>query len=473
MKTRFILACAVFSVLGWNLAQAQSVTNAESNPAITIADPNIPIGHLDLLLDPLTKDELIVEVKGWRNLVKAKVQKISAAEIATREKTKVIAAVEAEAEAKAETNVEAKAGTSAPATEAAQQHQEQKEEILENLTKLREERSALLERLKTVLDAYEAKGGDPTEYRQYAKAVTGINVEVTDTGATWAAIRGWIMSKEGGIKLGIRMLGLLGIMLAFWIVAWVVGVMVRKATARNERMSDLLRRFLNKTVQRLILFIGLLVALSTQGVQIEALLALVGGSAFIIGFALQDTLGNFAAGMMLLVYRPFDVGDSVEAGGVSGKVDNVSLVSTTIRTFDNKVVLVPNKQVWGQIITNITGAKERRVDMMFAISHSADADTAKAILEKVVAGHPLVLKEPSPTIELHELGESSVKFICRPWAKTPDLDRVYWDITMRVKKELAAGGITIPIPQRDVHIHPVPAESLASLTAQPSEKRRA
>ena len=200
---------------------------------------------------------------------------------------------------------------------------------------------------------------------------------------------------------------------------------------------------------------------------------MVGGSAFIIGFALQDTLGNFAAGMMLLVYRPFDVGDSVEAGGVSGKVDNVSLVSTTIRTFDNKVVLVPNKQVWGQIITNITGAAERRVDMVFAISHSADVDTAKAILEKVVAGHPLVLKDPAPTIELHELGEWSVKFICRPWAKTPDLDRVYWDITMRVKKELAAGGITVPILQRDVQIHPVPAKAIASVATQPAEKRQA
>jgi len=466
VKTRFVLACLLFSMLGWNLSPAQGVSNAESKPAITVADPNIPIGHLDLLLDPLTRDELLVEAKAWRDLVKAKVQRISAKEIATREKTKEIAAVEAEAEAKAETNVAAKAGASAPATEATQQHQEQKDEILETLTRLREERSALLERLKTVLDAYEEKGGDPKEYRQYATAVSGIKVEVTDTSATWAAVQGWITSKEGGIKWGFRMLELLGIMVAFWIVAWLVGGVVRKATSRNARMSDLLRRFLNKTVQRLILLIGLFVALSTLGVQFEALLALIGGGAFIIGFALQDTLGNFAAGMMLLVYRPFDVGDSVEAGGVSGKVDNVSLVSTTIRTFDNKVVLVPNKQVWGQIITNMTGAKERMADMMFAISHSADVDTAKAILEKVVAEHPLVLKEPVPTIELHELGESSAKFICRPWAKTPDLDRVRWDITMRVKKEFAAAGITIPIPQGDVRIHHGPPNSIASVTTQ-------
>ena len=249
MRTRFVFAFVVLSVLGWNPAQAQSVTNAESKPAITLANPNIPIGHLELLLDPLTRDELLVEAKGWRELVKAKVQRISAEEINTREKTKKITAAEAEAEAKAETNVEAKAGASTPATEATEQHQEHKEVILENLAKLREERSALLERLKTVLDAYEEKGGDPKEYRQYATAVSGMKVEVTDTSATWAAIRGWITSKEGGIKWGIWMLELLGIMLAFWIVAWVVGVMVRKATSRNEQMSDLLRRFLNKGVR--------------------------------------------------------------------------------------------------------------------------------------------------------------------------------------------------------------------------------
>jgi len=153
------------------------------------------------------------------------------------------------------------------------------------------------------------------------------------------------------------------------------------------------------------------------------------------------------------------VGDAVEAGGVAGKVDNVSLVNTTIRTFDNKVVLVPNKQVWGQVITNITGAAERRADMVLGISYSDDVDKAKAVLEKVVAEHPLVRKEPAPTIELHELGESSVNFICRPWAKTPDLWRVHWDITMRVKKEFDASGITIPFPQRDVYVHQVPAEA--------------
>jgi small conductance mechanosensitive channel len=383
-------------------------------------------------------------------LVKAKVQEISTEEISTREKTREIEATEQIAGTNAQPAV-AETNTT--------QQEEQKLESLETLTKLRDQRSALLERLKTVLDAYELKGGDPAELRQYAKAVSGLKVEVTDTSATWVAIKGWVVSKEGGIKVGFLLGKFIAIVCAFGIVAWIVGALVRKATSRNERMSDMLKRFLNIMARRIILFIGLLVALSTLGVNVGALLALIGGGAFILGFALQDTLGNFAAGLMLLFYRPFDVGDVVEVGGVLGTVDNVSLVNATIRTLDNKVVLVPNKQVWGQVITNLTGAAERRVDMVFGISYSDDVDKAKAIIEKIVSEHELVLKEPAPTVELHELGESAIKFVCRPWTKTADFWRVHWDITMRVKKAFGAAGFTIPFPQRDVHLHQATGKS--------------
>jgi small conductance mechanosensitive channel len=221
--------------------------------------------------------------------------------------------------------------------------------------------------------------------------------------------------------------------------------------------SALLTTFINNIIRRIVLFIGLITALSAIGVNVGALLALVGGSAFILGFALQDTLGNFAAGLMLLIYRPFDVGDAVDVGGVSGKVDKVSLVSTIIRTPDNKVVLVPNKQVWGQVITNSTASEERRVDMIFGIGYSDDADKAKEILERILAEHELVLDEPEPTVQLNELGASSVNFICRPWTKTGDYWTVYWDVTKQVKKEFDAKGISFPFPQQEVHLHRVEA----------------
>ncbi|HOW65756.1 MAG TPA: mechanosensitive ion channel family protein [Candidatus Paceibacterota bacterium] len=408
--------------------QIQVSQLAEQAVAHTVTNSKMSIEHLGLLLDPLTKDELLIEAKAWRDLVKAQVYELSLAEIAERRKARQVAEA-AKMETPSPTNVAEK--------------QEEKQQILDTLTVLREERDGLLERLKTVLDAYEAKGGDPAEFRKYASAVSGIKVQVTDTTATWTAVEGWLVSKEGGIKWGRRLLQFLGTILAFGVLAWMVGLVVRAVTSRRRDMSDLLRRFLNTMARRLVLLMGLITALSMLGVNLGALLALVGGGAFIIGFALQDTLGNFAAGLMLLLYRPFDVGDSVELGSVVGNVDHLSLVHTRIRTFDNKVVLVPNKQVWGQVITNITGANERRVDLTFTISYANDVDKAQAILERIVGEHPLVLKEPAPTIELDALGESSVSFVCRPWAKTSEVGRVRWDITKQVKKEFDANGVTI------------------------------
>jgi small conductance mechanosensitive channel len=208
-----------------------------------------------------------------------------------------------------------------------------------------------------------------------------------------------------------------------------------------------------------VLVIGLIIALGAAGVNVGAALALIGGGAFILAFALQDTLGNFANGLMLLIYRPFDVGDAVEVGGVSGSVHEVSLVNTTILTFDNKKVIVPNKNVWGQVITNITGMPTRRVDMTFGIGYDDDSDKALAILKKVVTEHELVLEEPAPAVRINELADSSVNFICRPWSKTGDYWTVFSEITDRVKKEFDAAGISIPYPQQDVHMHTVAAKS--------------
>jgi small conductance mechanosensitive channel len=406
-------------------------------PAVTTIDTDIPISHLELLLDPLTKDELDIEIIAWRDLVKAKATLISNEEIKTRKKNAEITSADVHHDSAVKS----------------ERDQHKKELLLDELTHLREQKTALLERLDTVIEAFEQKGGDATEIKQYAKAVTGIKVEVKDTSATWSAIEGWLISKEGGIKLGFQITKFFGVLFIFWVIAKIAGSLTKNITSKSSHMSRLLKSFLNTFIQRTIIFIGLLVSLSNLGVEVSALLALLGGGAFILGFALQDTLGNFAAGVMLILYRPFDVHDIVEVGGINGKVDKVSLVNTTIRTFDNKMVIVPNKQVWGQVITNSTASKIRRVDMVFGISYSDDVDHAQTILKKLVSEHPLIRKEPEPIIELHTLGESSVDFVCRPWCQTEDYWRVYWDITKQVKKAFDSSGVSIPFPQRDVHIY--------------------
>jgi small conductance mechanosensitive channel len=228
---------------------------------------------------------------------------------------------------------------------------------------------------------------------------------------------------------------------------------VRKAIDTSK--VDLSQLFQNQLVSfsgKVVMFLGLLVALSQLGIQLAPVLAGLGIAGFIVGFALQDTLSNFASGMMILVYRPFDVGDAVEAGGVMGTVKAMNLVSTTITTWDNQKLVVPNSKIWGDVIRNITSEPNRRVDMTFGIAYADDIEHAERVLEEIVKSNELVLDDPEPVIRLHALGESSVDFIVRPWARTSDYWTVYWAITRAVKQRFDAEGISIPFPQRDVHL---------------------
>ena len=199
--------------------------------------------------------------------------------------------------------------------------------------------------------------------------------------------------------------------------------------------------------------LGVLMALSQVGISLAPMLAGLGVAGFIVGFALQDSLGNFASGAMILIYRPFDVGDLIEITGASGLVKKMNLVSTTILTLDNQTLVVPNSKIWGDVIKNVTAQKERRVDLEFGIAYDDDIELAERILDEIVSAHKNVLKHPKPMIKLHTLGESSVNFIVRPWTKTEDYWDVYWDLTREVKMRFDREGISIPFPQRDIHLY--------------------
>jgi small conductance mechanosensitive channel len=226
-----------------------------------------------------------------------------------------------------------------------------------------------------------------------------------------------------------------------------------KAVSRSKRFSDLLKDFFVNVVRKTIMIFGIVIALSMLEVKITPFIATLGVAGFILGFALQGTLSNFASGLMILIYRPYDIGHIIEAAGMKGKVDSMNLVSTTMKTFDNQIVIVPNGEIWGGVITNVTGSDTRRVDMKFGISYSDDIAKAAKILEDIVSKHELILKDPEPVIKLHELGDSSVNFVCRPWAKTEDYWTVYWDVTRAVKEQFDDEGVSIPFPQQDVHIY--------------------
>ena len=163
--------------------------------------------------------------------------------------------------------------------------------------------------------------------------------------------------------------------------------------------------------------------------------------------------------MMILFYRPYDVGDAVEVGGVTGKVRDMSIVNTTILTFDNQTLILPNSKIWGDVIKNITAQRMRRVDMTFGIGYDDDIPKAESILMEIVSGHDKVLQDPEPVVKLHNLGDSSVDFIVRPWVNTADYWDVYWDITRAVKLRFDAEGVSIPFPQRDIHLYQASAAS--------------
>jgi len=358
-------------------------------------------------------------------------------------------------------NADAVDGMAQRLADAEEANKQEKVALLEKVAELREERTVLLDQFKAVISALEAKTDETdsetlskiADYKLYASAVRGIELDVKDTTSAWLAIKGWILSEEGGIRWAMNLAKFFGILIAAWIISGLFSSLIHRAMQRVPGKSRLLEDFLVKAARWLVLAIGLIMALAALEVSVGPLLAVVGAAGFVIAFALQDSLSNFASGMMILFFKPFDVGDVVDAGGVSGTVASMNIASTTIKTFDNKTMVVPNNRIWSDVITNATGVSERRVDMEFGIGYDDDIDRAQAILEEIIGSHPLVLKEPEPTIKLSALGESSVNFIARPWAKTGDYWQVFWDVTKAVKQRFDAEGIGIPFPQRDVHLY--------------------
>ena len=250
----------------------------------------------------------------------------------------------------------------------------------------------------------------------------------------------------------------LGTLFVFWILARIARRAVQRAFGSDRvQGSQLLEQTVVSITGKVILLLGLIVALSFLGIELGPVLAGLGIAGFVLGFALQDSLANFAAGAMILLYAPFDVGDAVEVAGVTGVVNSMSLVSTTILTFDNQRLIVPNSKIWGDVIKNITAEDTRRVDLVFGIGYDDDIPEAEKHLSRIIEEHPKVLDEPAPTIKLTELADSSVNFIVRPWCATSDYWEVRWDITRQVKLTFDEQGISIPFPQRDVHLHEVGA----------------
>ena len=234
------------------------------------------------------------------------------------------------------------------------------------------------------------------------------------------------------------------------IVKIVVGV-VRKLMLRGG-VEILLVGFICSILRWVLLLFVVVAALDRLGVNTTSMVAILGAAGLAIGLSLQDSLGNLAAGVMLIVFRPFKKGDFVDIAGTPGSVEAIGIFTTTLITPDNKVTIIPNGNIYGSNITNFSARDTRRVDMKFGVSYDDDIRTVKAELEKIIAEDERVLPEPAPVIEVSELADSSVNFIVRPGVKSTDYWKVLWETNAKVKLRFDEAGISIPFPQMDVHM---------------------
>ncbi|MCH1610274.1 MAG: mechanosensitive ion channel family protein [Luminiphilus sp.] len=316
-------------------------------------------------------------------------------------------------------------------------------------------------RLRGVVEQLQRLDGDTLEMRRALIEVRGsLALSLVDTAiinVLYAEIiekfEAWLSSR-GATTLISALLFVLILIVSRWL-----GGVARRVTERALRHSDqsisqLLKETLISMAGTIVFLLGLLVALSQIGVSVAPMIAGLGVVGFIVGFALQDTLANFASGAMILAYRPFDTGDFISAADVEGEVRKMNLVNTTIVTIENKVLIIPNSKIWGGVILNFTGQNLRRTDVIYRVSFEDDLNKVQGILEELVASDERFLQTPEPVIRVKQFSDYSIDFLVRAYVKTGDFWESVWALNKAVKQRFDAEGITIPFPQRDVHMIP-------------------
>lgn len=261
--------------------------------------------------------------------------------------------------------------------------------------------------------------------------------------------------QTNGIHFAINLVVALLIYYVGKIVAFVVTRIVGRALER-AKVDEMLVRFMMNIVYALLMVVVIMAALSQLGVQTISLAAVLAAAGFAVGMALQGSLSNFAAGVMLIVFRPFKAGDMIEAGGTKGIVEAIEIFSTILRTPDNIRVIVPNGAVTGGVITNYAAKPTRRIDLVIGCSYGDDLLAVKTFLNDVIDDEPRILNDPEPVVAVDSLGDNSINFVVRPWVKTADYGPVKWDLTERIKLGFDERGFTFPFPSRDVYVHQSP-----------------
>jgi small conductance mechanosensitive channel len=259
---------------------------------------------------------------------------------------------------------------------------------------------------------------------------------------------------EWGTLYGMKIVGAIVILIIGRIVVSILSSIVNRLLTK-VKVDETLTRFLTSMTKITLLVFVLLAAMSTLGIQTTSFIAVIGATGLAVGLALQGSLANFASGVLLIAFRPLKTGDLVEAGGHLGTVREVHIFNTILLSVDNKRVIIPNSKITGDSIVNYSAEGFLRVDMVFGISYGDNISKAKQLLEQILTENEKVMKDPPFMVAVSELGDSSVNFVVRPYAKVADYWKVYFEVTEQVKRTFDDQGVTIPFPQRDVHLDQV------------------
>jgi len=270
------------------------------------------------------------------------------------------------------------------------------------------------------------------------------------TGLDWAGL--WETVRMAGLDFGMKALMALVIFFVGRMIARIVTKGLRKVMQSRE-VDKILESFACNLVYWVLMIFVVIAAINHIGVQTTSLIAIMGAAGLAIGLALQGSLANFAAGVLIVMFRPYRVGDFIEAAGISGTVLEVQILTTILKTGDNKQIIVPNGQIMGSIITNFSANDTRRVDMTVGVSYDDDLDKVRSTLQELVNADDRILKDPECLIAVSELADSSVNFNLRPWVNAADYWGVKYDLTEAIKKRFDNEGISFPFPQQDVHIY--------------------
>ncbi len=258
--------------------------------------------------------------------------------------------------------------------------------------------------------------------------------------------------QELGTTFGVKIIAAIVILVVGRWVAKSLTNFVRRVMDRAD-VDEILKRFVGNLIYVALLVFVVLAAINQLGVQTTSFIAVIGAAGLAIGLALQGSLSNFASGILIIIFRPYKVGDYIEAGGTAGTVEEVQVFTTVLKSPGNQAIFVPNTQIMSGTITNYSTKPQRRVNLSASVGYNDDLDKVKQVLTDILAKDERVLEEPAPTIAIMELADSSINFVVRPWVKSADYWPLYFDLNERIKKRFDEEGISIPFPQRDVHVY--------------------